>query len=544
MAVFTKACSVMYFDASMFRTLPLVPGSVSRIRSSRNKTRSVGVDGEINEFLTTVQRTLDERPHHVPCILILKVRSAWGKSFIKMIARWYMDNYYLSYTLDLSTASRDVILIYSIQLGILPTDESAHTCITKIVCEWIHNSNWKRKPQVEMRLLATISGYLMFLFLSVDVEQKGIINDACRGLLSKFAPNVVRRILYIVKPLHIMQEVSFGEVKSISDVDPDAVLRPLEDNRMTGMKGILTLRDLVLKAQHSMGELVEACANPARGFHTVPKSSMCMDQSKINRKFPITWRIKEEIRVAEFLRYTQGMPTEDSKGNIGCDALMMEDPLAMSKDSFLGIQDPGDMMLSKFMYWLMNRVLALPELNPEMASRILKSHATDFYEKCGAKGWKRMHFTSKTELLTWFYEKEFHNEAFLVDWPVMNEASGIVLATSKQLEYIRSRIGTASRCLQVLPDESAPSCEQPLACATSDTAAAAEAMNICQEIQQQNAQAQDTKQSQKAEKVMERQRMQQQVLSKVNKKQEALQYSLTTPEDLSNFCTHAANRPK
>ena len=69
-------------------------------------------------------------------------------------------------------------------------------------------------------------------------------------------------------------------------------------------------------------------------------------------------------------------------------------------------------------------------------------------------------------------------------------------------------------------------------------------MNICQEIQQQNAQAQDTKQSQKAEKVMERQRMQQQVLSKVNKKQEALQYSLTTPEDLSNFCTHAANRTK
>ena len=108
---------------------------------------------------------------------------------------------------------------------------------------------------------------------------------------------------------------------------------------MTGTKGILTLRDLVLKAQYSMGELVEACANPARGFHTVPKSSMCMDQSKINRKFPITWRIKEEIRVAEFLRYTEGMPTEDSKDNIGCEALMTEDPLAMSKESFLGIQN-------------------------------------------------------------------------------------------------------------------------------------------------------------------------------------------------------------
>lgn len=543
MAVCTNACNVMYFDASMSRTPRLVAGSVSRIRSSK-KNRSAEVNGEIDEFLITVQNILAKRPHQVSCILILKVRSAWGESFIKKIARWYMDNFYLSYTLDLSAAARDVVLIYSIQLGILPTDHSAHTRITKIVCEWIYNSNWKRTPQVEMRLLATKSGLLMFLFLSINVEQQGIIDDACRELLNKFSPNVLRRILYIVKPLHIMQEVCYGEVKSTSDVDPDAVLRPLEDNRLTGMKGILTLRDLVLKAQRSMGELVEACANPARGVHTVPKSSMCRDQRKINHKFPITWFIKEEIRVANFLLNTQGMPTEDSKVNIGCEAVMMEDPLAMLKESFLGIHNPGDMMLLKFMYWLTNRVLALPGLNPEMASSILMSYATDFYEKSGTKGWKRMHFTSKTELLTWFYEKEFRDEAFLVDWPVMNEASGIVLATSKQLEYIQSRIGTASRCLRVIPNESEPSCEQPPACATSAAAAAAESMNICQEIQQQNAEAQNTKRSQKAEEEMERQRMRQQVLSKVNEKQKALQYSLTTSEDLSIFCTHAANRTK
>ena len=36
--------------------------------------------------------------------------------------------------------------------------------------------------------------------------------------------------------------------------------------------------------------------------------------------------------------------------------------------------------------------------------------------------------------------------------------------------------------------------------------------------------------------------MQQQVLSRVNRKQEALQYNLTTSEDLAIFCAHAGNK--
>ena len=43
-----------------------------------------------------------------------------------------------------------------------------------------------------------------------------------------FSPSLIRRILYIVKPLNSDDKVLYGEIKVASDEDPAAVLRRME----------------------------------------------------------------------------------------------------------------------------------------------------------------------------------------------------------------------------------------------------------------------------------------------------------------------------
>ena len=145
-------------------------------------------------------------------------------------------------------------------------------------------------------------------------------------------------------------------------------------------------------------------------------------------------------------------------------------------------------------------MLELPGMNADMALSLLMSHPTDFYERSGTKGWKRKAFTSKTELLTWLSDIESRDESLLVDWPVTNEQSGLVLATKQQLEHIESEFGPSSCYLKVMPDEAEPYGAEIPAPAMSSASGSAEAMLIWQEIEEKNAEAKEKKNRRKRSK--------------------------------------------
>ena len=111
------------------------------------------------------------------------------------------------------------------------------------------------------------------------------------------------------------------------------------------------------------------------------------------------------------------------------------------------------------------------------------SHPTDFYERSGTKGWKRKAFTSKNELLTWLSDIDSRDESLLVDWPVTNEQSGLVLATKQQLEHIESECGPSSCYLKVMPDEAEPYGAEISPPAMSSASGSADATLIWQEIE-------------------------------------------------------------
>ena len=447
------------------------------------------VNIEMNECLANVDNILSQRQQQIPCIFILKIRSAWGDPFLKKLAQFYFQNLYLSYTLDMSARSRDMVIIHSIQLTILPIDHSTHTRIVEVVNGWTQNMNWKRTTQIHIRLLHTESGLLMFLLLTIDVAEQDVIDDACRLLLNMFSPSLIRRILYIVKPLNSDDKVLYGEIKVASDEDPAAVLRRMEKNQFTGLKGVLLLHDMCFKSERSKTELVEVCAQPGKGFHVVSKSSMPKDVRKRNRQLVNSWKIKKEVSVKDLRLYNKGTAPDNDKTKIGCEAAMMEDPLASSRQHAVKIGSPEEMLLVNLMYWLRHQVLELPGMNADMALRLLMSHPTDFYERSGTKGWKRKAFTSKTELLTWLSDIESRDESLLVDWPVTNEQSGLVLATKQQLEHIESEFGPSSCYLKVMPDEAEPYGAEIPAPAMSSASGSAEAMFIWQEIEEKNAEA-------------------------------------------------------